>query len=239
MFVWTMLAACADPPTVTLRGWIYEGKDLLAGGLPAADLEFVSFEGDPIGTTRTDAGGAFEMTVPGGSPLFVSVSADGYATSVFPGSVGLDAEQLVEDHVLFGVSLAELDTLRAQLAGCPDLDVGGIVYGEVREYGITDPYNGTSPTASTGQVTVQDGDEAEWSGCYLDEKGIAYDPEAVFTGASGKFAVAGVPTGLHDLVVEVLVGPDLWTQNTYPVRITEGEDVVAPWWPLWASFPVP
>lgn len=238
MFLLVTLVGCAEEAPIHLLGTVYQSSEPLSAPLGGAELELVTFDGAPIGTTTADDVGAFDIFVPPGQPLFVIITADGYATSVFPGSIGLADEQFVEDHALFGVSTAERQEWVDLFAGCPGVEDGAFVVGEVREFEIVDPYSDVHPTASTAQVTVRDADQASWEGCYLDDEGLAHDPEAAFTGGTGRFLVPGVPEGIHDLVVEVLVGPDTWTQNTYPVRIPARDDVVSPWWPLWASFPI-
>jgi hypothetical protein len=154
--------------------------------------------------------------------------------SAYPGTIGLDPEQQVEDHALYGLSNEEYQEWSELFAGCPGLDSGAFVVGEVRLFGISDPITDESPTTSTGRVTAYGADGQVWAGCYLDDEGLAYDPDASFTGATGLFLVPGVPVGLHDLVVEVLIGPDTWTLDVYPLRITAGPQMVSPWWPLWA-----
>ncbi|MEQ1565997.1 MAG: hypothetical protein ABMA64_10200 [Myxococcota bacterium] len=228
-----------EPPTTLLTGAVYTSHDPLSDGLAGAEVAFVDEFGERLAGATTDGDGAFEVAVPSSESLFAVIRAEGYATSTFPGTIGIEARAEVADHALYGVSLEERERVLAMFAGCPGgAPDGPLVFGEIREYGIADPYTGESPTTSLGTADLQTG-EALTEGCYLDDEGGAFDPEADFTGASGQFAVFPGEAGLHDLVIRTLVGPDEYTVDVYPVWIEDEPAVVSPWWPAWASFPIP
>jgi hypothetical protein len=240
MSLFLLALGCAERLTV-VNGVVFESRDPLSPGLGGASVEFVDEYGERLDRVTADADGAFQVTVPSAESVFVVISADGFATTTFPGSIGYAEQAQVEDHALYGVTLAEREAWLAQYAGCAGADdpVGAVVVGEIREYGITDPYTGESPTTSMGLAELYDGGEAPtWTGCYLDADGVAWDPEAELTGPAGQFAVFGVGPGFHDLVIQTLIGPDLWTVDVYPMWVPEGDDVVSPWFPAWASFPL-
>lgn len=233
----SLLGGCAHEDVVTLKGLVYESSDSLSPPLPGAELRFVDFDGEPVGRGRTDDDGVFSISLPGGIPVFVEISAEGHATTTFPGVVGLDAEQSVEDRTLFGMPLATLDDWRARFAGCPGADDPdtAMVIGEIRIYALTDPITGGQPSTSVGLAIVHTA-RRDLPACYLDSEGQVYDPEAEYTGTSGTFAVFGVPEGLHDLDVRADFSSGIDNTEIYPVWIPEGGSVVSPWYPAYVEL---
>jgi hypothetical protein len=234
--IWLIFVGCSEE-TVRLTGNVFESHDLLSGPLEDGELAIVDFDGKPLATAETDANGAFEAVVPAGIAVFVEVTAEGFAVTAFPGVIGLDPEQEVEAHALYGVSDAERADWLGRFTGCPGADDDrAMVIGEMRIYGLQDPYTGESPTIGTGTVAVAQGEDVKASGCYLDEDGALYDPEAEVTGASGAFGVFGVGPGLHDLQIEGEVSTDLSTTQAYPLWVPDRPNVVSPWFPAWLPF---
>ncbi|MEQ1507344.1 MAG: carboxypeptidase-like regulatory domain-containing protein [Myxococcota bacterium] len=229
--------ACGAPETVELSGLVYASHDPLSGPLPDARLAVVDEYGEALAEATTGADGAFTLIVPEGRSVFVEIAADGFTTSTFPGVVGLEDVQQVEDHALYGVSDAEHAGWIDRLGGCTGADdpEGALVIGEVRVYGITDPLTGGNPSVGTAQVEVADGDTV-WSGCYLDADGIAWDPDADYTGATGLFAVPGVGRGLLDLRVSADIAVGATTTEVYPLWIPADGVVVAPWYPAYVEL---
>lgn len=235
--IWLAVLGCTDE-TVLLNGVVYESHDLLSPALAGAEIHVVDFDGTSLSTATADGGGRFETEVPGGIPVFVEVSAEGYSVTPFPGVIGLAPVQTVDDHALYGVSDAERADWLARFTGCPGADGDrAIVLGEMRIYGLEDPLTGESPTIGTGIVTVTDGEQTEAAGCYFDPAGERYDPAAEVTGDSGAFAVFGVEPGLHDLQLEGAVSETLSASEVYPLWIPDRPNVVSPWYPAWLPFP--
>lgn len=231
---------CAEQVTL-LEGTVFESHDPLSGGLGGAELRFLDEYGEALGHTTAADDGSFAVQLPSGESLFAVVSADGYATSVFPGAIGIETEAAVADHAIYGVSDAELDGWLAAWAGCPGTDGdGAVVLGEVREFGVVDPYTGESPTTNAASIEVRQTGDRSWAGCYLDEDGVAWDPEALTTGKAGVFGVFGVEAGLSDLVIRTTVTPTAVQTDVYPVLVPDEADarVVSPWFPAWATFPM-
>lgn len=234
--IWLVIAGCVEE-TVALNGTVYESYEPLSAPLEDGELRIVDFAGEPLTTVHTSADGTFDAVVPAGISVFVEVSADGFAVTPFPGVIGFEPVQTVEDHALYGVSDAERADWLARYEGCPGADTDrAMVIGEMRLYGLTDPLTGGNPTIGTGTVTVADGDIEEATGCYLDEDGALYDPDAVFTGASGAFGVFGVEAGLHDFQLRGEMATDLSTTEVYPLWIPDRPNVVSPWFPAWLPF---
>lgn len=235
--IWLAILGCAEE-TVTLNGAVYESHSPLSAPLAEAEIRVVDFAGAPLGTAVADGEGYFEVVVPGGDAVFVEVTAEGYAVTPFPGVIGLDPVQSVEDHALYGVSDAERAAWITRFTGCPGADTDrAIVLGEMRLYGLVDPLTGGNPLIGTGKVRVSDGEDGVASGCYLDPEGGVWDPEATVTGESGAFAIFGVDPGLYDLHLEGVVSETVSATQVYPLWIPDRPNVVSPWYPAWLPFP--
>lgn len=233
------LLGCEAPGETRVTGRIFAGHGDDAPPLSGAEVSFVVGDASVLDRVETDADGAFTVRLPHGTNLFVEVRADGYATTTFPAVIGLDRALEVEDHLLYGFPAEERDAILTAHAGCDGAEPGAaLVVGEMRLYGWADPDTGESPTVTTGVATVLGRGSTEWAGCYLDEAGLAYDPEAFMTGDSGRFTVFGPAPGLHDLDARYEVSTDVWSAQLYPVWIPEDEGAVSPWYPAWVEFPL-
>lgn len=227
----SLLAGCSDP-SVVLQGTVYASADPTSPALGGAEVTLVDAATERIGSVKTDAEGAFEIVVPEPGVVFVEITAPDYAVSTFPGIIGAGPVQVVEEGALYGVSEAERAEALATFAGCPGADgASAIVVGEMRLH-IIDTLTGGSPTTGTGVAEVLKSGESTWTGCYLDGEGV-YDPEAVFTGLTGKFLVGGVQPGLYDLAVSAEIATGIWTEAAYPLWIPDRPHVVSPWYPAW------
>jgi hypothetical protein len=231
------LTGCDKPLMTTLHGAVYSSHDPMSGGLPGASVRIVDGQGAEVASTTTDDSGAFDVELESGQSVFVLVDADGYATSTFTGNVGIEADAEVEDHAIYGVSDQELADVLATFAGCEGAGgPGAVVFGEVHEYGLY-TNNGAPLVAPQATAVVEHGGDS-WPGCYLDDDGVAHDPDAVMTGASGRFAAFGVGEGRARLVVQTQLDVDLWTYDAYPLFVPKSDRrVVSPWYPAFATFP--
>lgn len=225
---------CGNLDPITVSGVVYSSHDPLSPPLPGAELRFVDFDLAELGTATADADGAFALSLPAGVSVLVAISAEGNATTTFPGVLGV-GDQEVEDHAMYGFPLADEADLRARFAGCPGADAGGaMVYGEIRVYGLSDP-DGQEPSTNVGTAKVDTGD-AQIFGCYFDAAGELYDPEAAFTGDSGQFAVFGVEPGLHDLLIDADLTPGQDSTVSYPLWVPDAPTVVSPWFPAYVEL---
>lgn len=228
-----LLLACAEDP-VLLQGTVYAsplpGADVLAG----AEIRLVSAEEELLAEASTNSSGQFEVEVPSGV-VFAEISADGYAVTTFPGTIGASPTQIVEDGALYGISEAERQAEIDAFSGCPGMtSESALVLGEIR-IDITDTLTGGSPTTGTGVAEVQRNGESAWLGCYLDGDGN-FDPEAVFTGATGRFLVGGVEPGIYDLEVSAQISEGLWTTASYPLWIPDRPLAISPWYPAFVPL---
>ena len=232
-----IFASCAAEEFVQLEGTVVEAHDSTA---PLADarVAFVDEVGVPLGETTTDGYGDFAIELPAGVNVFVTIDAEGFVTTAFPGVIGLLPTQRVEGYTLYGTSVEEHDLLLAIWDGCPGLTTktGAIVVGEQRIYGLEDDA-GESPSVNTGIATLRSATgSAVLDGCYLTDDGTAYDPAAETTGPSGTFLVAGAEPGSWELEVQYEYGIDQWSAALYPVWLPADGPIVSPWYPAWVPF---
>jgi hypothetical protein len=226
-----LFAACQEPEPVRMEGvvWSAPGRD--APPLADASVTFVDATGAVLDAVDAGPDGVFRARVPQGIEVFAEIRAEGYATTTFPGVTGLEEVFTVEDHALYGVSLADRDAEIARFEGCPGADGGGsLVVGEVRLYGLLDEL-GESPIVTTGIAGT--GPNVS---CYLDPDGVRYEAKADETGASGTFAIFGVEPGAGVLAVGYQPFPDVWTFEEYRLWIPDEDGAVSPWYPAWVEL---
>ncbi len=229
----TLLLPSCKAKTVELSGRVYQGllQDAVAGG---ADLAVLSFEGETLGQTTADSDGFFTVEVPEDVNVFVRIDADGAPVTTFAGVVSLFDETL-PDYYLYSLPDADVAEVEGWFAGCATGDGPGIVMGEVRHQDLVDR-DGDYAINTAGQVKLLLEDGTERTACYLDADGEAYDPDALLVGASGRFAILGVPAGLHTLDVGFDATLQQREVQQYPVLIVD-EPSVSPWFPAWVTLP--
>jgi len=222
-----------------VTGRLLASRDAGAPPLEGATLTVVNRDnGAILDAADSGADGAFVLHVSQGTNLAVEVRGPELATATFPGVSGVEDRLELDDGTLYAVTLAELDAVRAQYAGCPGADSGGaVVMGEIRILELVDEITLEHPTTAVGRADTTAADGEQYIGCYLDDEGIAYDPERRVTGPSGQFANFGVPGGVHDLDVRYEFATATWLGVVYQVWVPPDEaDVVAPWWPAWVHW---
>lgn len=219
---------------VTLQGTVYESVDPTAALLQDAEIRIINSDGALV-TEAEAVDGHFEAIVPAGGVVFLEVTAPGYAVTTFTGIIGLQPVQPIEDGVLYGISETERSGILADFAGCPGVDNDqGLVIGEIHAQFI-DPITGGSPSVGTGIAEVLRNGESTWIGCYLDAEGL-YDPEAIWTGETGRFLVSDVEPGIYDLFLSAQISEGLWTEATYPLWIPDRSLAISPWYPAWVPI---
>jgi hypothetical protein len=238
MLFW--LAGCTPEPEIALSGVVWDGPGETSPPLGDVAIEILSEDERTLARTRADADGAFSVVLRETGTVFSVLRKDGYATTTFPGVIGAVAEQQVEPHALYAVSLEATAAEEARFAGCPGAGEGAAsVGGEVRVFGLEDPITGVAPLVETGKVTLvgEDAPKDEWRACYLADDGVAWDPEAFWTGAAGTFGFFGLPPDVYDLEVRFELSDELYETASYPVYIPDDPVVRAPWYPAWVEFP--
>ena len=201
-----LLACTSRPELVVLSGTIFESgsEDSVVADAQVRVLDFALEEVDAV---AADSEGAFAAQARFGSYVFLDLSADGYARTGFTGTVGM-TDYAIPDGVLWMRTESELDALKSSFEGCPLLEQGGAVEGEIL---MALPQDGvmmkTFVETGWARVVSEDGEEVE--ACYLDEDGL-YDPEAVYTGPTGRFLIPNVSGK-----VQLWVGYDLGETPMY------------------------
>jgi hypothetical protein len=202
-----LTSACVDwPETVGLFAVVTDAPYNDGDGIGGADVTVLDESLTVYSQATTSEDGSFYADVAAAQAVFIEVSADGYASTHFGGEIGIiDVE--IGSGVLFTVLEDEMDELTGDFGDCVGQDeTAATVVGEVRMY-LAGIQSGDMPLESNVTVTVYDavGNAAE--ACYLDADGV-YDPEAEFTGATGRFGVFDLPAGA--LTIEVVT----WMQTS-------------------------
>lgn len=196
-------------------------------------------DGERYSEATTNTNGYFRTPAPAGETIFAEVTGEGLGTTSFTGVSGLEDRMDVPVGTLFGWDLEDLADLREAFAACPGASAaGGVVLGEVRVFGLSDPETGEAPLVGTAEVSIVGLDGTEIAACYYTAEGDAHDPAAIRTGDAGAFAIFGVPSGIHTLsvVYSVFEEDDLSTYTV--VWVPEGDDAVVPRFPTWVEFPL-
>lgn len=232
--VWAMLG-CQE--IVPVSGRVFEGQNKIGFPLADARIRLVDEEGAELDAAITGARGGFALSARSNLPLFAEISHEGFGVSSFTGTTGIERLK-VEDGALYGVESRVIDAWTSLLVGCPgQADEGGLVYGEVRLYQVFDPETGVEPTVGTAWAAVETAAGDRRKACYLDDDGVAFAPDSTRTGGTGRFAVFGVPSGVHTLEV----GFDMPDGSSYTTLWTmwmpEGPGAVVPRFPVYVDFP--
>ena len=234
MIALSLLAGCwSIPLEVQLTGTLLDSRE--GQGLAGADIAIHDALDVPGATGSTGEGGAFEITVPASQSFFVTFAdeAGGHVPTAFTGLAGSSDVQ-AEEGLLYLRSADEVEALRAEFAACPAVqEPGPIVEGEVRVY-LPVEQKDELPTVPDATVIVYDIDDNPFSACYLDDKGASL-PDGLETGATGRFAVFGVPEGPLSVAVTWAFTEDVDLTSWYIVRAPEGG--VVPMYPAWVEGP--
>ncbi|HHO51214.1 MAG TPA: carboxypeptidase regulatory-like domain-containing protein [Deltaproteobacteria bacterium] len=225
-------------PMVQLSGTIYSSHEPSSPPQAGARVTVVDLEGGILDEAETDEGGRFSVLLPEGLEIIAEIRGEGLATATFPGISGIDPFAELEDRSLYAVSLEEVEAERARFLGCPGAEEpSALLFGEMRLHGLVDPETGENPTVNTGRIDVRSAAGGQWSACYLDADGAAYDPEAPWTGDSGRFAVFGIGAGLHDIDARYEFFEGYWVGEIYAAWVPPEDEVVAiPGWPVLVPF---
>ena len=234
-----LVAACGQSP-VSVRGTVTD--DITSKSLPlvGATVSIRNGMGGPVDEATTNGRGRFNLQVPAGQRIYAIVEADDHVPTSFTGGSGFDPVLRVPDGTLFAVPETSLATRLDPFAGCPGLESGGVVIGEVRVNNLTDDETGENPLVQPAIVEwLPDGDStAPIEACYLDEEGVAYGPDATLTGPSALYAIPAVPAGLGILSVRYsLVEGGPQTSVSYDAYMPE--DGVIARFPTWVEFETP
>jgi len=229
------LVACG-PEMATIEGIVYSSFEEESLAMPDARVRILDADGQvELASATTDGKGYFQVEVELGIHVYAEIDGEGLSPARFPGVVDLPVVQ-AEDRSLYGFPSDERLRFEEALTGCPGFDGPGLTVGEVRSYELATVVSGRHPTINNAQVLVRLADGREAAACYFDEEGTEYDPEALVTGESGRFALPGIPVGTHELEVTYQFGEGILETQVYPLHIGKG-GTVAPWFPVWVGLP--
>ena len=187
------LACAGEVQTVTLSGTVTDAPE--AAGAPVAGATVTVYDETlaTFGETTSGDDGAFALDIPALATFYVQVRGEGRVPTAFSGTAGLGDLYAGEGYPW----VADADFVageRAAHADCASADAAGaVVVGVARVY-LPSTALGELPIASTADIAVLGSDAQRYLACYLDDAG-ASSSDATLTGATGRFAVFGVPEG--------------------------------------------
>lgn len=232
--LFVLLTACFDPGTLQLQGAMVDGWDDDAPPAVGVVVETLNDDLEVVDTTESREGGWFRLDTPAGGRVLLVTGGEGYVEGVsFAGQSGLNPRMRIPNGQVFALSEARWQAELARWEGCPGLDQGAIVTGDVRVDGFEDPDVDGLLRVQTGQIRVETAEGATFDACYLNEGGT-YDPDATSAGPTARFLVAGIPEGEHLLVVDWVPFEGNGLTANYTVWVPEGG--VAPRFPLLVPF---
>jgi hypothetical protein len=235
--MWIFALLACQPQLVTLTGVVYDGPGDDASPRADATIEIVApDDGSVLSEATTDANGAFALELEPNLNVVAILSADGARPTSIPGTTGLPGEQIVEDRAFYVFASSQADEVEALFSDCDGGDGMGLSLGEVRQYELATVASGEHPENTVARVKaiLESGDEQV--ACYWDDAGLGHLPEALVTGATGRFVLPRLPEGNHVLEITYDLGVGVSETQQYPLFIDEGGGV-SPWYPAWVGLP--
>ena len=198
-----LLGCDIESTTVVFSGEVQDAPGNAGEPVEGATVFSQNREGDRVGEGLTDGVGAFAVDVPAGVSFFLTVEEDAYVPTGFSGVAGL--EDFESEAGLPWLATPEwLAEQTAAHAACPTVgDVGTMVTGQALMFMPTVADSGSWPALAEVEVEVLGSDGTTYAACYLDDEGVSL-AEATGTGATGEFAVFGVPPGGINVTLTVL-----------------------------------
>lgn len=224
------LAGCMQDQPVSMTGTVRAAPLEAAAAVPSATLETRDFNAEVYDQAMADETGAFSVDVPGGSFFTVETGAEGFVPTSL-GGVAAAGPFEAGDGRVWAMPEDDYEALFTTFSSCPRAESeGGVVAGLVLLYTESED-SSAQYTVTTATATLYASDGSTLEACYLDDEGT--DGSVGFqTGASGQFAVFGVPPGpvllhVYYAVEGVSYGPwewPLWVPETgiaplYPAYI--------------------
>lgn len=237
MIGWLLvMAGCINvPESVKLSGTVFD--DAYGEGSPVAGVTVTARGGDfqVYSEAVTAEDGTFSMGIASVQALFLELSGEGWAPTLFSGEAGLyDME--VTDGTLWVRSEDVPASLTDTFGSCAAVaGEGGVVEGEVRVF-LDGLDLANMPLVETARVRLLDEAGLIHDACYLDVDATA-DADATVTGPLGRFGIFGVPEGYS--VVEVTYGSAVeeevpsWAWY-YPIYMVEGG--LSPFYPMLVEY---
>jgi hypothetical protein len=197
-----LLGCDATVTQVNLLGMVQDAPFNAGTPVEGAKLEARNRDGEVTGEDESDAEGLFSVPVDSGVSFYLTLSHPDLVATGFSGVAGVNDFDAGTGYPWLATP-SWVEALRAEHGNCPESSSeGGIVVGEVRAaIAQVDDVN-QWPTLGGTSVQVIDHTGATHDGCYLDDQGVSVEG-ASGTGATGMFAVFGVPAGAINVAATV------------------------------------
>ncbi len=234
--MWIFLFLACEGPTeeVSVSGSVFSDRFDDSEPVAGARVQLLDAGLELSADLETNEAGGFSGPVASGGLLYIDLSAEGYATTSFSGSVGF-SDLVLPDRTLWMRTDEELAEIRSEFEGCPGADdpEAGLIEGEVRYFMAVDAVD-SAPLVESAWVSAADSESGRVEACYIGEDGT-YDPEATLTGEAGRFALFG-PSGVVTVEVGYEIQDEQIEATLYRLYVPGGG--VAPFYPFWVSLPL-
>ncbi len=226
------LLGCSHEQPVAMTGRVFDNPSETAGVIGGATLETRDVYAEVYDETVAESDGAFSVNVPAGQFFTVEVDGDGYTPTSLSGVAGA-GPFAAGDGRIWAMPDAQFEALFETWSACPSVgEPGGVAVGQALIY--TGAVAGQDEYAvSNGVVTLYSSEGATLDACYLDGEGSDGSAGTV-TGASGMFAVFGLPEGASSLLMSFTI--DDYTYGPYQWPIWVPGDGVAPLYPAYVEL---
>lgn len=194
MMLVLLLACETETTSVVFSGEVQDAPGNAGKPVEGAAVVAQNREGAVVGEDETDADGAFAVTVDAGVSFFLTVGAEGYVSTSFSGLAGLS--DFTSEAGLPWLATAEwVDEEKARFASCPTAgEAGTFITGQALQFIASVADASSWPQLGDVSIEVLGSDGESDAGCYLDDDQVSL-ADAESTGATGEFAVFGVPPG--------------------------------------------
>ncbi len=224
------LVGCVGTTPVAMTGRVFDQPSETAGVVADATLETRDVYAEVFDEAVSESDGAFSVDVPAGQFFTVEISAEGHVPTSLSGNAGA-GPFAAGDGRIWTMPQDEYDALFETWAGCPSVgEEGGVAVGQALLYlGDVEPEE-DDYAINNGTVELYSSEGTTLDACYLDGEGSDGSSGNV-TGATGRFAVFGVPEGASSLLMTFTI--DDYTYGPYQWPVWVPGDGVAPLYPAY------
>lgn len=230
--IWMFFACQGIPDFVTITGTVFDGEEG-EGPVAGATVNVLDVALESVDSVETDGDGEFSAQARMGTYFFLSMSAEGFVPTGIAGSVG-PQDFDIPDGALWMRTEEEHGLVLSDFVGCDGLSDDGVIDGEILMALPGDDGSLQKMYVETGWAKAILDDGTEVGACYLGDAG-SFDPEAAYTGETGRFVIPNV-SGKVILSVGYDLGESTMYEGIFTVFVPEN-GVASLYDALWMPLP--